>query len=273
MPPAPARVSMLMRRPISASDERIVARTVTVLPWPARTLSEPKWFSTVTRPPRYVSERLRVFLKLSALRRAAAISAIAIAKLTAFMSFLPQHVLQGALLLGVDRQELPAQLRVLTVHANPGLALGDGVGEKHQFFFVRDHERRLRFLDPRPGELLEAVDGRDVLPLRALDLIERFVLQDGALEFVLVHAALRVPAERAKGAEDRDDGGDLPPHVHRCLALLAPDGALDARQQRVARPRRVQPPRGRRDLVEPVVVSVHVSTSPGAVSWSRKEDR
>src|ERR1043165_5949382 len=191
MPPAPSLVSMLMLRPISASDERIVARTVTVLPWPARTLSEPKWFSTVTRPPRYVSERLKVFSKLSALA-AAAISAIAIAKLTAFMSFLPQHVLQGALLLGVDRQELPAQLRVLTVHANPGLALGDGVVEKHQFFFVRDHERRLRFLDPRPGELLEAVDGRDVLPLRALDLIERFVLQDGAIEFVLVHAALRV---------------------------------------------------------------------------------
>src|SRR2546423_5376432 len=272
MPPALSLVSMLMLRPISASEERIVARTVTVLPLPAWTLSAPKRFSTVTRPPRYVSERLNVFSKRSSARAPVVMisaTAMAIASLAALMRFLPQHVLERALLRGVDRQELPAQLRVLAIRADGGPAVGDGVVEKHQFFLVRDHERRHRLLEPRLGELLHAVDRRDVVALRALDLVERTPLQNGLIELVLAHAALRVPAERGQRREDGHGRGELP-ELEPLAAMFGVDGALDARQQRVARPRRVHRPRGRGDLVELVVVSVHVSTSPGAVSWSRK---
>src|SRR5437667_313111 len=122
MPPAPpSLVSILMLRPISASEERIVARTVRVLPPPARTLSAPKRFSMVTLPPRYVSVRLNVFSKRSSARAAVMVNsatAMAIANLAALMRFLPQHVLERPLLLGVDRPELPPQVRVLAIRAD-----------------------------------------------------------------------------------------------------------------------------------------------------------
>src|SRR5437588_3497316 len=57
-------------------------------------------------------------------------------RLTRSIGLLPQHVLQCPLFLGVDGQELPAQMGVVAVALDVGLALGDGVVEQHELFLV-----------------------------------------------------------------------------------------------------------------------------------------
>src|SRR5438874_11119967 len=53
-------------------------------------------------------------------------------RLTRSIGLLPQHVLQCPLFLGVDGQELSAQMGVVAVALDVGLALGDGVVEQHE---------------------------------------------------------------------------------------------------------------------------------------------
>src|SRR5688572_8577558 len=81
-----------------------------------------------------------------------------------YIVVLPQHVLQGLLLVGVHRQQLLAEVCVLSVTLDVRLAFSNGVIEEHQFFFVRDHQRRLGVLELRLGEPLQFFDGGDVRP-------------------------------------------------------------------------------------------------------------
>src|SRR6266480_473718 len=71
------------------------------------------------------------------------------------MTFLPQHLSQRLLLFRIDRQQLPAEVRVLSIAIDARLALGDGVIEHHEFFLVADQQRGRRILELRCRDFLE----------------------------------------------------------------------------------------------------------------------
>src|SRR6185436_6971823 len=114
----------------------------------------------VTRPPRncrsfayFVSKRIssssfsaRAGMTNS---RSSSASSARVTLLVRDIGLLPQHVAERLLILGVHGQQLFAEVSVLSVAFDVGAAFGDGVVEQHQFFFVRDHERGLGFLELR----------------------------------------------------------------------------------------------------------------------------
>src|SRR5690349_16158631 len=130
--------------PISSSDERIVARTWTSELLCVRRSRSPNAWSIDTRPPRsgtslpnFSSKRL----SSSSAKSGAAMNVMSRsasrtrALLIRDMVILPQHVLERPLFFRVHAQQLLAEVCVLSVAVDVGLALRDGVIEEHQFFF------------------------------------------------------------------------------------------------------------------------------------------
>ena len=144
------------------------------------------------------------------------------------MFFLSQNILQRPLFFRIHREQLRAQVGVLPVFVDGGLALGDGVVEHHQFFLVADHERRRWLVELRGGECFQVIDGVDVSLLGALDLIDGGHLQNVAIEVGRVHAPLRDPDGRAHRGQKENCRGDLP-HARPRAAPFVADGALDPR--------------------------------------------
>jgi hypothetical protein len=172
---------------------------------------------------------------------------------------LSQHVLQRPLFFRIHRQQLRAQVGVLPVFVDGGLALGDGVVEHQQFLLVADHERRRRLVELRRGECFQVIDRVDVSLLGALDLVDRGHFQNVAIEIGGMHAPLREPRGAAEDGEEEEGGSDLP-HARPRAALLAPDCLLDARPQQVVVPRGVKVACGGRDLV-PVGQLLHAGVA------------
>ena len=111
----------------------------------------------------------------------------------------------------VHGQQLFAEVRVLLVLVDVGLALGDGFIEQHQFFFVRDHERRLRVVELLLGHAFQALDGLEVRLLGALHFIESRDAEDVAVERGVVTLDAHGVEDRAAEADgEKQTGGDLP---------------------------------------------------------------
>src|SRR5229473_3438753 len=250
-PDADSLVVMAMARPISALEARIVALTSTEFPECVRTSTRPKRCSMETLPPRNVSLLLTVSLKSSACiaaaaRRAAAATA---ALLIRSMGFLPQHVVEGLLLLAVNREELSPEVRVLSIALDVGLAFGDGVVEQDELLLVADHQRRRRLLELRLGELFELRDRRDVRLFGGLDVVHRFLAKDRGVEGALLLARAESEAGGDADADHQHDGGGNLQPSRRSRAPFISDGPLDARPQQIAVPCRVQTARGAGEVV------------------------
>src|SRR5258706_8379774 len=203
------------------------------------------------RPPWYVCVLLNERSKRSSQNAGAAMSSSAAMKILSIRSMvvvLPQDVAQRPLFFRVHRQQLRAQVCVLSVFVDGCLALGDGVVEHLQFFLVADHERRRGLIELRGGECFQVIDGGDVSLLRLLHLVDRGGFEDGFIKLRGVHAPLRDPNGRAEGGEEEKGGSDLP-HARPRAALLALDRAFDTWPEQVAVPCRVEVARRDGDLV------------------------
>src|SRR5438445_6397643 len=236
---------------MASSDARMVPRTVTSSPLFVRTSTWPNLCSISTRPPRQFALRWMLCSYRSSFANAAAgitISPTAIHLLIRNMVSLPQHLLQRALLLRIDCQQLFTQVRVFAVAIDVRLALCDGVIEQHEFFFVADQQRRRSFIELRLRALLQFVDGGQVCLLRLLDCVQSRSLKDALIELIGADSFIGLPREDAQACQHDDCRCDLPPLRLR-VSLLGADRALDARPQHVVLPRGMHPARDARDLV------------------------
>src|SRR5436190_16353636 len=210
-------MSILILFVSSSDDVRIMARIATSPALPECTFTAPNAFSMETFPP----VKRTVLLTERSKRVSAAYSVTVTPRSSATakrlrirnMVSLSEHVLQRLLFLAVHGEQLLADLCIVSVLIDVGLALGDGIVEQHQFFLVADENRRLWLVELRRGEFFEFVDCSDVCFFRAFHVVERSGAEDRLVECFFVRGA---DAHRVEGActeADRHDDrrGDAHP--------------------------------------------------------------
>src|SRR5262245_11434874 len=85
------------------------------------------------------------------------------------------ELLEGPLLLPVDGEQLPAQVRVEPVALDLGPALRDRGVDQRQLLAIRHQQRRVGPPEPGFGHLGQRVDRPDVGSLRLLHVLERLL--------------------------------------------------------------------------------------------------